>query len=138
MGDPVLAADDSCLAAETAAAFVAGELTLEERERLLAHIDGCDACRELVSLLARPSADGDAPLPASVGAVVIGTTIARRYRLLELIGAGGQGAVFVAYDAELHRNVALKLVGGGGGPKAVRRVERLLREARTSAQLSQP
>lgn len=138
MRDAMLAADDACLEADAAAAFVDGELTLEERERVLAHIDGCDACRELVSLLARSSADGDAPMPASVGAVAIGTTIARRYRLLELLGAGGQGAVFVAYDAELHRNVALKLVGGGGGPNAVRRVERLLREARTSAQLSHP
>ncbi|MBX7081944.1 MAG: serine/threonine-protein kinase [Nannocystaceae bacterium] len=137
MREAMLAAD-ACLEAETAAAFVAGALTIEARERLLAHIDGCDACRELVSLLARPSADDDAPAPASVGAVVIGTTIARRYRLLELLGAGGQGAVFVAYDAELHRNVALKLVDGGGGPKAVRRVDRLLREARTSAQLSHP
>jgi len=61
-----------------------------------------------------------------------GTTIGR-YVVIDRIGAGGMGAVYSAYDAALHRRVALKLLRSPGIEQ-----ERLLAEARTMAQLAHP
>jgi len=64
-------------------------------------------------------------------------TLLGRYLVLDVIGAGGMGVVYAAYDPELNRNVAVKLVqasaGGGAGYEAW-----LLREAQAMAQLSHP
>ncbi len=58
-----------------------------------------------------------------------------RYVLLERIGAGGQGIVHAAYDPELDRRVAIKLLGTRGHES---RREDLLREAQAAARLSHP
>ncbi|MFT3713514.1 MAG: serine/threonine-protein kinase [Archangium sp.] len=59
-----------------------------------------------------------------------------RYVVLELVGSGAMGSVYAAYDPQLDRRVALKLVtNASGGPEAT---ERLLREARALARLSHP
>jgi eukaryotic-like serine/threonine-protein kinase len=60
-----------------------------------------------------------------------------RYVLLERIGQGGMGVVHRAYDPELDRHVALKLLRAGsraGAPEGARL--RLLREAQALAKLS--
>ncbi|MCB9704769.1 MAG: tetratricopeptide repeat protein [Myxococcales bacterium] len=58
-----------------------------------------------------------------------------RYLLLERLGEGGMGMVYAAYDPELDRKIALKLVRAGtsehGGARS-----RLLREAQAMARLS--
>jgi len=57
-----------------------------------------------------------------------------RYQLLELVGSGGMGMVWGAWDPELERRVALKLVRfttEGSG-------ERMLREGQVLAKLSHP
>jgi len=63
-----------------------------------------------------------------------------RYTLVERLGAGGMGVVFSAYDAQLDRRLALKLLHGAlalpGEPTDGR--ARLLREAQAMAQLSHP
>jgi tetratricopeptide (TPR) repeat protein len=61
-----------------------------------------------------------------------------RYLVLSKLGAGGMGVVYDAYDPELDRRIALKLVRDGDEPSARSRHERLLREARTMAQLEHP
>ena len=60
-----------------------------------------------------------------------------RFTLLEPLGAGAMGEIYAAYDDQLDRKVALKLVRGGTEvmPKAD---QRLLREAQTLAQVSHP
>ncbi len=58
-----------------------------------------------------------------------------RYVLLERIGAGGQGTVHAAYDPELDRKVAIKLLGTTSNP--ARRAE-LLSEAQAAARLAHP
>jgi serine/threonine protein kinase len=63
-----------------------------------------------------------------------------RYDVLERVGAGGMGVVYRAYDPELHREVALKLLKASrsSGQAEAKRRKRLLREARAMAQLSHP
>lgn len=59
------------------------------------------------------------------------------YRIVRLLGAGGMGAVYAAYDATLQREVALKLIAPhlAGDPSL--RV-RFVREARAQAALDSP
>ncbi len=67
----------------------------------------------------------------SSGAARIG-----RYLVLSLLGRGGMGEVYAAYDPELDRRVALKLLHLSGGSERARK--RLAREARALARLSHP
>jgi tetratricopeptide (TPR) repeat protein/predicted Ser/Thr protein kinase len=62
-----------------------------------------------------------------------------RFTVLSTLGRGGMGVVYTAYDPELDRKVALKLVHLHGDAEhlALAR-ERLLQEAQTMAQLSHP
>src|SRR5262245_41903110 len=66
-----------------------------------------------------------------------------RYVVLGLIGRGGMGEVYAAYDPELDRKIAIKLlkVRGGAGADAAAAADgrqRLLREAQAIARLSNP
>jgi hypothetical protein len=59
-----------------------------------------------------------------------------RFELREHIGHGGMGVVYRAWDPQLERAVAIKIVDTGGLDSIVR--ERALREARSLAKLSHP
>lgn len=83
------------------------------------------------SLLAAPTADVS---PARIG-LDPGVTLGS-YRIERPIGQGGMGAVFLAYDTILHRQVALKVLEL---PLADLTAHgRLLREARAAAALNHP
>ncbi len=60
-----------------------------------------------------------------------------RFVLLERIGKGGMGVVYLAYDPELDRRVAVKLVAASDGTDDAS-TARLFREAQALAQLSHP
>ena len=62
-----------------------------------------------------------------------------RYLILERVGSGSMGVVYGAYDPELDRKIALKLLRGGqpGQDEAMARA-RLLREAKAMARLAHP
>ena len=65
-----------------------------------------------------------------------GTAIGR-YMILSRLGAGAMGVVYAAYDPELDRKVALKLLQPRGGSSLDSRI-RLMREAKALARLSHP
>jgi eukaryotic-like serine/threonine-protein kinase len=73
------------------------------------------------------------------GNLARGTTIGR-YIVVELIGRGGMGEVYAAYDPELNRKIAVKLLRavGGDAPVDDNRRTRLQREAQAIARLSHP
>ena len=64
-------------------------------------------------------------------------TIDKKYRLQQMIGRGGMGAVYEATDLRLNRRVAIKIMLGNmfGDRTALRRFER---EAQASARLNHP
>jgi len=61
--------------------------------------------------------------------------VASRYRVVERLGAGGMGEVYLAEDLRLRRQVALKVLPPSGDEAAR---GRLLREARVASSLSHP
>ena len=67
---------------------------------------------------------------------VVGDTLSDRYRLDYEIGRGGMGIVFRAWDSDLERAVAVKILGAHLQVGDAR--ERLFREARAAAALSHP
>jgi predicted Ser/Thr protein kinase len=74
-----------------------------------------------------------ATAPGSKDAPVLGNTLGR-YRLERELGAGGMGVVHAAFDPDLERRVALKVLRSEGGEAR----QRLLREARALARLTHP
>ncbi|MCP5095392.1 MAG: protein kinase [Chloroflexi bacterium] len=68
---------------------------------------------------------------------LVGRTINGRYRLESLLGDGGMGTVYRAYDLNLDRQVAIKLMHAHFARRAEFRA-RLIQEAKTAAQLDHP
>jgi serine/threonine protein kinase/tetratricopeptide (TPR) repeat protein len=66
-----------------------------------------------------------------------GSTIGR-FQVLQLVGQGGMGEVYAAYDPELDRNVAIKLLRAGRSSDSQEGRARLMREAQAIARVSHP
>ncbi len=114
-----------------------GRLSADAVAGLEAHLDGCAACCAVVAglrgeeALSAESLEPVAPPAPGPGARV------GRYVLLRRVGEGGMGVVFAAYDPDLDREVALKLLKPGAVADAEAR-GRLVREAQALARLSHP
>jgi hypothetical protein len=105
---------------------------IEDREiNLLKECPRCGACfNSEVQVCSRDSTELNLSLPVE-------RTIEQRYRLDQLLGKGGMGAVYEALDIRLNRRVAVKILSGSmfGNSGALRRFER---EAQISARLNHP
>jgi tetratricopeptide (TPR) repeat protein len=123
--------------ADSRAGFIAtacggDEELRQEVESLLAHGDTSDAFLETpaVQVAAKQSARDE------VQWNMAGKTVSH-YRVIEEIGAGGMGIVYLARDETLDRQVALKVLPPGSLADEVAR-RRLRKEALALAKLSHP
>lgn len=71
------------------------------------------------------------------GTELIGQTVGERYRIEEVVGAGGMATVYRAFDSTLERDVALKVMRREVTGDADQ-LERFRREARAAAKLGHP
>jgi tetratricopeptide (TPR) repeat protein len=82
----------------------------------------------------------NSPKPSESSPLAAGDTVGR-FIVLSKLGAGGMGVVYAAYDPELDRKVALKMLLGQPVSQGTRGTEgrsRLLREAQALAKFSHP
>lgn len=92
-----------------------------QNDAVHAHIDNCEACR---AAMAHVAALDEAPHVDCIG----------RYELDTPLGAGGMGMVWRAWDPQLHRHVAVKVLRADSANGRAR----LLAEARALAKLQDP
>jgi tetratricopeptide (TPR) repeat protein/tRNA A-37 threonylcarbamoyl transferase component Bud32 len=126
-----------CLPAELIVRYVEGTLGGDDRASVERHADSCPSCRVALSELAAGSLAPRSTVGEASDApeveVAAGTAVGR-YIVLYRIGRGGMATVYAAFDPELDRKVALKVLRGRGD----RDHDRLRREARTLAALVHP
>jgi tetratricopeptide (TPR) repeat protein len=89
--------------------------------------------------LASPTPPHESIVAPSGAPLTRGSSIGR-YVVLGLVGRGGMGEVYAAYDPELDRKVAVKLlrIKSGNGVSMTEGRQRTLREAQAIARLSHP
>lgn len=125
-----------CPDPETLARFADGLASDTQAGELRAHLDGCATCREVLVALAHAersaTAAATAPVPSG--------TLLGRYEVKERLGAGGMGLVVAAWDKQLGRDVALKLVRPEllGDQQGDQTRARMVREAQLMAQVNHP
>jgi eukaryotic-like serine/threonine-protein kinase len=102
-------------------------------------VDSAGAATATPSLASSPSTDetiveGDGARSRPQASLGRGDQVGR-YLLLDPLGRGAMGQVFRAYDPDLDRQVAIKILHERGGPDAR---DRLLREAKAMARIHHP
>src|SRR5438045_3269871 len=97
------------------------------------HLSSCDACRVKFGWT-EPTAETRGAKPAAPrprmhdGGLDRGAKLGR-YFILEQLGAGGMGVVYLAFDPQLDRRVAVKVLRTNLGVDQSRFRARMMREA---------
>ena len=119
--------------------LVSGQLGAAQSDEIHAHVSGCPSCERMVAELARDTpGDVDPLVSAEPRELKPGESIGH-YVVLERLGAGGMGVVYAAFDPQLDRKVALKVLKSDVSSKdAADQSARLLGEAQALARLSHP
>ncbi len=104
---------------------------LDEAERMIRRLEGLEP---LISRKSDLSTEAERADPASTS-LPVDISTASHYRAIHLHARGGLGEVFLAFDEELRREVALKLILDPDDPS---RCDRFLREAEITANLGHP
>jgi tetratricopeptide (TPR) repeat protein len=126
----------TCPDANVILGFVDGRVPEPERAALSEHFDSCEACLGLVAAAARSHWSTTPEQRDAEPAVLAKGTPVGRYLILDVVGRGGMGDVYAAFDPKLGRRVALKLLNArAASPVAVKRFSR---EAQAIARLSHP
>ncbi|MFO0744609.1 MAG: protein kinase [Myxococcota bacterium] len=144
---------DDCPSDDALLAYVEHLLPPDEAARVDEHVAGCDACCAVLAEAGRALSDDapepddglvfpearPAPEPARARPLPEPGAKVGRYLVLDVLGTGAMGVVYAAYDPELDRKVAVKLVRvHGGGARAAELQARLVAEAQAMARLSHP
>jgi hypothetical protein len=135
---------ENCPSEDDVVCFVEGHLDSTRLAAVEAHAVVCPACEQLLaaalaagSVVRSHTGEEKPPLLDPSGSLARGALVGR-YTVLSLLGRGGVGEVYAAYDPQLDRRVALKLLRPRYGAGNLRGEARLLREARAIARLSHP
>ncbi|WP_164014101.1 serine/threonine-protein kinase [Pyxidicoccus trucidator] len=123
-----------CPAETTLSDLLAGLLPPEQRTGVLSHLEGCTDCQRALAAAGDDPVFSKADPDVSMAPLERGATLSR-YVVLERIGAGAMGVVYAAYDPELDRQVALKVLRPEGRQVEELRL-RLVLEAQALARLS--
>jgi tetratricopeptide (TPR) repeat protein len=138
----------SCLDPSTLEQYAARALSGPAAHDAEFHLDRCTMCRRALAQLAEVSLDaatmrspqqvttvpGHSPALAAPSSGITGDRLGR-YVLHGTLGAGGMGVVYEAYDPDLDRRVALKILRASDDPESR---ARFLREAQAMARLDHP
>jgi tetratricopeptide (TPR) repeat protein len=136
----------ACLTDGEWQAFAAGHLDKGRIATVEAHLADCEACRLKVGWSSATAVtSANARTPKAKGTIRFsggddlarGTTVGR-YLVLERLGVGGMGKVYAAYDPQLDRKIALKLLRDDLGRNQRQFRARMLREAQAMARLAHP
>jgi len=114
-------AHGGCLASDVLVRMVEGTLPPADVDAALAHVDDCSRCAQVIGTLGTLDGPG-----RRVG----------RYELQRVLGVGGMGVVYAAYDPQLQRDVAIKLVRPENTTELAQAM--MVAEARTLARISHP
>jgi serine/threonine protein kinase len=136
----LLAACDEALAAGPPAAGNGTETPAELRPRLERGLACMKVLREALADPAARSPAGSVPSSAGISEAFSDPppiTEIGRFQVRRELGHGSCGIVFLAFDPQLRREVALKVPRGGGLVSPLLR-ERFLRESRAAAGLNHP
>ncbi len=107
-----------------------GQLTPEQQGPLADHAATCPACHAVVEAMVTQHGPAHAePRPLTVGSVIGG-----RFRIDQVLGAGGMGIVVAATHTELGNRVAIKFMRDEK-LRSAEAVERFIREARAVVKL---
>jgi anti-sigma factor RsiW len=135
----------ACPSDDELIAFALGELGDTQTGPVRAHLASCEPCGCAVAEVVRAIATGDSASidtqpPEPRGPELQGGEFLGRYQVIERLGRGAMGTVYVARDPELNRRVAIKVLtpGAVGAIGRDQLQARLLREAQAMAQLSHP
>src|SRR5262245_36095884 len=132
--------DPACPSEDALVKFLTGRAPDDERDRIGRHVDFCSACAQILAL--PESAPRTRGAPGRAGAPLgtsleRGDVLAERYRIVQLLGAGGMGEVYEAFDLVLNVRVALKTVRATIADDK-RAIERLKSEVQLARKVTHP
>ncbi|MEM7158560.1 MAG: protein kinase [Myxococcota bacterium] len=134
-----------CLHDAVMADLAGNKLSSAQREAAMEHVEQCPSCDERLQELLFGEDEATVQAAAGVlettdddlGQTLPGRTLGR-YLIIEQVGKGALGAVFAAYDPELDRRVAIKVLHRNVSADDAQLRDNLRQEARIMAKLSHP